>query len=95
MTRNSLLEQSMTDDSCELLDTERSYYLHRNSRTLLPAEERQLHAQSIEDDLDEQEKSLLDFLNTSSEKMTKRLRQTFKEAKDINLMDKANKKLVK
>ena len=87
----------MTDDSCgtDVLTTERSYYMIRNSHAILAAEERQLRAQSIEDDLDADEKCLLDFLNHASEKMSKRLQRTFKDAKDVNLMDKANKKLIK
>ena len=62
----------LTDgDSINLLDN--SCYLARNSHALLMAEERSARAQSIEDDLVEEEKNLLDFLHTSSEIISKRM----------------------
>jgi hypothetical protein len=83
----------MTEDSRDLLDN--SFYLAQNSQRILVAEERHLRAQSIEDDLIEEEKILLNFLHSSAQILSKRMEATFREAKDITLMDKANKKLVK
>ena len=45
--------------------------------------------------IDEDEKKLLDFLKESGDRLSRRLSATYREAKDIQLYDKANRKIVK
>lgn len=47
------------------------------------------------DPFTEEELAILEFLNRAGEKLNKRLLKTQHQAKDINKMDKANKRLTK